>query len=56
MAEALDRAKKARLFVLDKMNAAIQTPRAELSPYAPRIYIRMIDPTRSARSSGRAAR
>ena len=39
MAEALDRAKKARLFVLDKMNAAIQTPRAELSPYAPRIYI-----------------
>ncbi len=44
MAQALDRAKKARLFVLGKMDAAIQAPRAELSPYAPRIYIMMIDP------------
>jgi len=26
------------------MEGAIQTPRAELSPYAPRIYIMMIDP------------
>jgi polyribonucleotide nucleotidyltransferase len=44
MAEALDKAKKARMFVLGKMEGAIQTPRAELSPYAPRIYIMMIDP------------
>jgi polyribonucleotide nucleotidyltransferase len=44
MAEALDKAKKARMFVLGKMEGAIQAPRAELSPYAPRIYIMMIDP------------
>jgi polyribonucleotide nucleotidyltransferase len=44
MAEALEKAKKARLFVLGKMDGAIQAPRAELSPYAPRIYIMMIDP------------
>ena len=44
MAEALERAKKARMFVLGKMDAAIAAPRSELSPYAPRIYIMMIDP------------
>jgi polyribonucleotide nucleotidyltransferase len=44
MSQALDRAKKARLFVLGKMDAVIATPRTELSPYAPRIYIMMIDP------------
>ncbi len=37
MREALDRAKKARFFLLDKMTAAIDKPRAELSQYAPRI-------------------
>jgi polyribonucleotide nucleotidyltransferase len=44
MAEALENARKARMFVLDKMEGAIATPRPELSPYAPRIYIMMIDP------------
>jgi polyribonucleotide nucleotidyltransferase len=44
MAEALENARKARMFVLDKMEAAITKPRPELSPYAPRIYIMMIDP------------
>ena len=37
MRKALDQALRARLFVLDKMNQAIAQPRAELSPYAPRI-------------------
>ncbi|MGE5174771.1 MAG: polyribonucleotide nucleotidyltransferase [Hyphomicrobiales bacterium] len=44
MAEALEKAKKARMFVLGKMEGAITQPRPELSPYAPRIYIMMIDP------------
>jgi polyribonucleotide nucleotidyltransferase len=44
MAEALDKAKKARMHLLDIMEATLGTPRPELSPYAPRIYIMMIDP------------
>jgi polyribonucleotide nucleotidyltransferase len=44
MADALEKARKARLHLLDIMEAAIAKPRAELSPYAPRIYIMMIDP------------
>jgi polyribonucleotide nucleotidyltransferase len=44
MARALEKARVARMHVLEKMEAAIQKPRAELSPYAPRIYIMMIDP------------
>ena len=39
MQEALLRAKKARLFILDKMYKAIPEPRKELSPYAPKIEI-----------------
>ena len=38
MAEALEQARRGRLEILDKMNAAISTPRAQLSQYAPRIY------------------
>ncbi len=38
MKEALDQANRARMFLLDKMEAAISSPREELSPYAPRIY------------------
>jgi polyribonucleotide nucleotidyltransferase len=38
MKEALQQALTARLFILDKMEAAISEPRKELSPYAPRIY------------------
>ncbi|MDE2312849.1 MAG: polyribonucleotide nucleotidyltransferase, partial [Elusimicrobia bacterium] len=37
MKEALEQAKKARLFILDKMNAALEKPRPELSTYAPRL-------------------
>jgi polyribonucleotide nucleotidyltransferase len=44
MAEALAKAHKARLFLLDTMEAAIREPRPELSPYAPRIYVMQIDP------------
>jgi len=38
MKEALEQARRARLFILDKMVAVIATPREDLSPYAPRIY------------------
>ena len=38
MAEALEQARKGRLQILETMLAAIDKPRAELSPYAPRIY------------------
>ncbi len=38
MRQALDQAKTGRLFILDKMYECIQTPRAEMSAYAPRIY------------------
>jgi polyribonucleotide nucleotidyltransferase len=38
MREALAQAKKARLEILGKMISTIESPRAELSPYAPRIY------------------
>src|SRR5215831_10541046 len=35
--EALEQARQARLFILDKMTAVIDKPRTTLSPYAPRI-------------------
>ncbi len=44
MAEALARAREARLFVLGKMREAIITPREELSPYAPRFVTIKIRP------------
>ena len=37
MAQALEKAKAARLHILDKMNATIAKSRSELSAYAPRI-------------------
>lgn len=37
MAQALEQARQGRLFILGKMLEAIARPRAELSPYAPRI-------------------
>jgi polyribonucleotide nucleotidyltransferase len=42
MQEAMEQARKARLFILDKMIATISTPRSEMSQYAPRIYTLMI--------------
>jgi polyribonucleotide nucleotidyltransferase len=38
MREALEQARQGRMFVLSKMEEAIGTPRAALSPYAPRIF------------------
>lgn len=37
MAEALEQARQARLFILDKMLAALPAPRPDLKPHAPRI-------------------
>ncbi|MGA3026419.1 MAG: polyribonucleotide nucleotidyltransferase [Bryobacteraceae bacterium] len=42
LTEALEQARKARLFILDKIVEVIAEPRAEMSPYAPRIYTVMI--------------
>ncbi len=38
MAEALEKAKKGRLHILAEMQKALATHRADLSPYAPRIF------------------
>ena len=43
-AQALDQAREARLFVLDKMLAVLPRPRSEMSAYAPRITTIMINP------------
>ena len=43
---ALDQAREGRLFILDKMLQTISAPRAELSPYAPRITMIHIDPSK----------
>jgi polyribonucleotide nucleotidyltransferase len=44
MADALARARKGRLHILDIMEKALPTARAEMSPYAPRILILHIHP------------
>ena len=41
---ALEQAKKGRMHILGKMLEAIDKPRAELSPFAPRIFSFMINP------------
>jgi len=38
LTEALEQARRARLHILDKMNAVINKPRETMSPYAPRIF------------------
>jgi polyribonucleotide nucleotidyltransferase len=38
MKEALEQARRGRLYILDKMQEALAEPRASLSRYAPRIY------------------
>jgi polyribonucleotide nucleotidyltransferase len=38
MKEALEQARRARLFILDKMAETLSAPRTSLSPYAPRIF------------------
>jgi polyribonucleotide nucleotidyltransferase len=42
MAQALQQAKEGRLHILEKMEAAIAQPRAELSEFAPRLYTVMV--------------
>jgi polyribonucleotide nucleotidyltransferase len=42
--KALEQAREARLFILDKMDAAISKPRAQVSPYAPLIRTIQIRP------------
>jgi polyribonucleotide nucleotidyltransferase len=42
MAKALAQANAGRMHILDKMDAAISTPKAELSEYAPRLYTVMV--------------
>jgi polyribonucleotide nucleotidyltransferase len=41
--EALERAKAARLYALDRMNETISAARPDMSPYAPRITLMKID-------------
>jgi polyribonucleotide nucleotidyltransferase len=38
MKEALEQARRGRLFILDKMTEVLATSREDMSPYAPRIY------------------
>jgi polyribonucleotide nucleotidyltransferase len=38
MREALEQARRGRVFILDKMAEVIAEPRAKISPFAPRIY------------------
>ncbi len=42
MLSALRQAREGRLHILEKMNAVIDKHRADLSPYAPRIYVMMV--------------
>ncbi len=44
VAQAINQAKPARAHILEKMLATINTPRQELSPYAPRLLTIKIDP------------
>ncbi len=44
LTQALEQAKEAREFILQKMTDVIAAPRAELSPYAPRMVTMQIDP------------
>jgi polyribonucleotide nucleotidyltransferase len=46
MGDALQKANRARLHILDEMEKAISSPREELSPYAPRILTIKINPSK----------
>jgi polyribonucleotide nucleotidyltransferase len=50
--ETLHRAKEARLTILDKMLAVLPAPRAEISPYAPRLLTVKIDPEKIGKLIG----
>ena len=53
---ALKQALDARLFILDKMEAAIPEPKAEISPLAPRIHVMTINPDKIATLIGPAGK
>lgn len=42
--EALEKARKGRLYILDKMAETISIPRENLSPYAPKMYTMQVNP------------
>jgi len=44
MLTALNQAREGRLFILERMNEVLSEHRAELSPFAPRIYVMMVKP------------
>jgi polyribonucleotide nucleotidyltransferase len=44
MNQALDKAKKARLFILDFIQSVMPSTREDLSPYAPRVISMSIHP------------
>jgi polyribonucleotide nucleotidyltransferase len=44
LGEALEQARTGRLFILERMNATIDSPREQLAPHAPRIESIQIDP------------
>jgi len=46
MREAMDDAKKARFFIIDKLVEAIPAPNKELSPFAPRMIVIKINPAK----------
>lgn len=46
LAQALEQGREARLKILDFIRATIPAPRADLSPYAPRMFILRVDPDR----------
>lgn len=46
MREAIEKARVARMKILDKMDSVISEPRKELSPYAPRVLRLQINPDR----------
>jgi polyribonucleotide nucleotidyltransferase len=54
--EALDKARTARLQVLEKMKEAIPAPRQEISPFAPHIFILFINPEKVGEVIGPAGK
>ncbi|MEP7200223.1 MAG: polyribonucleotide nucleotidyltransferase [Chloroflexota bacterium] len=52
MTQALAQARAGRMFIMDKMLAAINQPRAEMSQYAPRVTVIKIDPEKIGKVIG----
>ncbi len=46
MREAMEQAKKSRLFIIEKLKETIASPRSELSKFAPRMIVVQIDPAK----------